>query len=273
MFDIETLLADDAPTAVLPPSAPPAADPGFFCAVTPFYQPIVRADDLGVVGYEALARGPQGSPLHPARVLFAAAGGLGELARLERVCWTASILNATRHGLWQRPGELLFLNLSAERVGDPAFLSFARQAVHGAGVPAGRIVLEVTEESRLRTERGFLDALRRYREIGFRIALDDVGTGHADLQVLAEVRPDFLKVAMELVRGVDAHAGRRQVVGSLVALGRAMGSTVVVEGVETAAELAAVRALGADCVQGHVVARPSPRLLAGTGLRPAPCAA
>jgi EAL domain-containing protein (putative c-di-GMP-specific phosphodiesterase class I) len=71
------------------------------------------------------------------------------------------------------------------------------------------------------------------------------------------VKPDFLKIALELVRSVHVHTGRRQVVHSLVMLGHAMGSTVIVEGVETAEELAAVRALGADCVQGYLMAKPA----------------
>jgi len=67
-------------------------------------------------------------------------------------------------------------------------------------------------------------------------------------------------VALELVRGVHAHTGRHHVVGSLIALGHAMGSTVVVEGVETEEELAAVRGLGVDCVQGHLVGKPAAQL-------------
>lgn len=253
MFDIEMLLDDNA-TAT--PAATREPEPKFFCTVTPFYQPIVSADGFDVIGYEALARGPLDSPLHSARTLFATANGLGEMAALERVCWTAALLNATRHGLWRRPDALLFLNLSAERIREPEFFQFARRLVAEAGVPQQRIVVEVTEESQMRSDLGFLRALARYREFGFQIALDDVGTGHSDLRVLAEVRPDFLKVALELVRGVHAHTGRRQVVNSLVMLGHAMGSTVIVEGVETEDEMAAVRALGADCVQGHLVARP-----------------
>jgi EAL domain-containing protein (putative c-di-GMP-specific phosphodiesterase class I) len=255
MFDIDSMVEDHAP-AVQPRTAAAMMEPKFFCTVTPFYQPIVSADGFGVIGYEALARGPLDSPLHSARTLFATANGLGEMAALERVCWTTALLNATRLGLWRRPDTLLFLNLSAERIREPEFFDFARRVVAETGVPVNRLVLEVTEESRMRSDPGFLRALMRYREMGFQIALDDVGTGYSDLRVLAEVRPDFLKIALELVRGVHAHTGRRQVVHSLVMLGHAMGSTVIVEGVETSEELAAVRALGADCVQGHLMAKP-----------------
>ena len=261
MFDIDQYLADQTPVLrkeAAPAIAPaPEPEPAFFCAVTTYFQPIVRASDLMPVGYEALARGPQDSPLHPARVLFATAAGLGETERLERVCWTNAILGATRNRLWSYPGEYLFLNLSPERVGDPTFFHFVQRLLADTGIPADRVVLEVTEESRLRTGEDFLRALLRYRDLGFRIALDDVGAGYSDLQALAEIRPDFLKVAMALVRGVDGHHGRRHVVGALVMLGHAMGSQVVVEGVETEAELEAARALGVDCIQGHLIGRPA----------------
>lgn len=266
MFDIEQLWDTRGVVAAAAGMEPPAPESAavearFFCTVTPFYQPIVRAADLAVTAYEALARGPVNSPLHPARTLFATASGLGELPALERVCWTASLLHAGRQGLFRHPGTRLFLNLSPDRIAEPAFHDFVRRTVEEIGVDPRRVVIEVTEESRIRSSPDFVRALMRYRELGFGIALDDVGTGFSDLRVLAEVRPDYLKVALELVRGVNVHAGRHHVVGSLIALGHAMGSTVVVEGVETEEELAAVRELGVDCVQGHLVGRPAAQLL------------
>ena len=78
------------PEATLPVAQ---RDAGFFCAVTPYYQPIVRTADLSVLAYEALSRGPRDTPLHLARTLFATARTLGEEAALERVCWTAALLN------------------------------------------------------------------------------------------------------------------------------------------------------------------------------------
>lgn len=110
MFDIDTMVEGHA-TAVQPRTAATVMEPKFFCTVTPFYQPIVSANGFGVIGYEALARGPLDSPLHSARTLFATADGLGERAALERVCWTTALLNATRLGLWRRPDTLLFLTV------------------------------------------------------------------------------------------------------------------------------------------------------------------
>lgn len=234
-----------------------AADAGFFCAVTPYYQPIVRTADLSVLAYEALSRGPLDTPLHGARTLFATARTLGEEAALERVCWTAALLNATRHRLWMRGGVQLFLNLSPERIVEPGFLAFVRRLVAEAALDPARMVIELTEDSLLRPHGHFREALAPYREMGFKVAVDDVGTGCSDLHTLAEVRPEYVKLARELVTDLHLHAGRRMVVQSMVALAAALGATLVAEGVELYAELAVLRELGVDCVQGYLLGRPS----------------
>ncbi|MBV9109624.1 MAG: EAL domain-containing protein [Gemmatimonadetes bacterium] len=245
---------DAASDAALLPSA---GDAGFFCPVTPYYQPIVRAGDLSVIGYEALSRGPTDTPLHGARTLFATARTLGEEAALERVCWTAALLNATRHRLWMRDGVRLFLNVSPERIVEPAFLVFVRRLVDEAALDPTRVVIELTEDSLVRPHGHFREALAPYRELGFSVAVDDVGTGCSDLHTVAELRPEFVKLARELVSDVHRHAGRRMVVQSMVALAAALGATLVAEGVELYAELATLRELGVDCVQGYLLGRPS----------------
>ena len=253
--------------AAAPPPLPATLtgpDEAFFCAVTPYYQPIVRAGDGSLVAYEALSRGPQDTPLHGARTLFATARTLGQEAALERVCWTAALLNATRHRLWTHDGALLFLNLSPERIVEPQFLAFVRRLVGETMLDPRRVVIEVTEDSLLRAHERFLDALAPYREMGFGVAVDDVGSGVSDLRTIAEVRPGFVKVARELATGVHRHAGRRMVVQSMVTLTRALGATLVVEGVETPAELDVLREMGVDCVQGYLLGRPSARPVAPT---------
>lgn len=234
-----------------------APDDPFFCAVTPLYQPIVRLRDGAVVAYEALSRGPRGTPLHGPRTLFATARTLGEEAALERVCWTAAVLNATRHRLWARDNVRLFLNLSPERILEPDFLAFVRRLVAGAAVDPRRVVIEITEDSLVRAHDRFLQALAPYRELGFGVAVDDVGTGVSDLRTVAEVRPDFVKVARQLVTGLDAHHGRYGVMQSLALLSGALGCTLIAEGVETAEELDVLRALGVHCGQGYLIGRPS----------------
>ena len=253
-------LLDASPAAVT--ALPEPAPAGFFCAVTPLFQPIVHLPSGRVIAHEALSRGPEGTPLFDARTLFATARIMGELASLERVCWTAAVLGARRGGFWKRGDADLFLNLSPERMQEAAFLEFVRRLVSDAGVDTSRLVVEVTEQSGSRDHVGFLRAVDAFRRLGFRIAVDDLGVGYADLCAVAEVRPEFLKVDQRLVQGVQAHRGKLDVLHALAALGRAMGSVVIAEGVETPEELEAVRGVGIEHVQGFLTARPEVGLAA-----------
>lgn len=254
----ETPAADPAPAPQPPAPAPaPAAQGAFFCAVTPLFQPILHLASNRVIAHEALSRGPRGTPLFEARTLFATARTIGELPALERVCWTAAVLGALRNGIWSTSDAELFINLSPEQMQEPEFLEFARRLVEDTGIDPRRLVVEVTEGSGGREHERFLRAVEEYRRMGFRIAVDDLGVGYADLVAVAEVRPDYLKVDKRLVNGLHAHRGRLDVLHALAALGRAMGSVVIAEGVETAEELEAVRSLGIDCVQGYFTARPA----------------
>jgi EAL domain-containing protein (putative c-di-GMP-specific phosphodiesterase class I) len=259
MWSIEELLETAAVQTLPEPEQEPSAS-SFFCSITPFFQPIVHMGTRRTLGYEALSRGPHGTPLFAAKTLFATARSMGELPALERVCWTVAVLAARRAGLWHRDDAKLFLNLSPERLLEPGFVEFARRLVHDAGVDPTRMVVEVTEDSVARDHGAFLRAAESLRSLGFGIAVDDLGVGYADLCAVAELRPDYLKVDQRLVRGVHSHAGRLHVLTALAALGRATGATVIAEGVEVAEELAAVRALGIEYVQGFYLAEPSAEL-------------
>jgi EAL domain-containing protein (putative c-di-GMP-specific phosphodiesterase class I) len=104
--------------------------------------------------------------------------------------------------------------------------------------------------------------------MGFGMAVDDVGSGVSDLQIVAELRPDYVKVARELARGLHLHDGRRSVVEALAGLTSAMGSRLIVEGVETHEELDALRRMGVDCAQGYLLGLPSPELPRATHVVP-----
>jgi EAL domain-containing protein (putative c-di-GMP-specific phosphodiesterase class I) len=129
---------------------------------------------------------------------------------------------------------------------------------------ARRVVLEVTERAGLDEIPDLGDRLLRLRALGFRVAIDDLGEGYAGLTSLARVAPEFVKLDMSLVRGIDASAAQRQIVASTVQLCRALGSEVIAEGVETAAERDALTAIGLDLLQGYLLGRPAPGLIAPT---------
>ena len=123
--------------------------------------------------------------------------------------------------------------LSSVRPDDLAALT-VKAVIEDAGIDPGRVVFEVVESDEVRDTAHLLDILSTYRAAGFRVALDDVGAGYSSLGLLARLRPDFVKLDMGLVRGVDADPYKAQVAGKLVEMARGLGVETVVERVETA---------------------------------------
>jgi EAL domain-containing protein (putative c-di-GMP-specific phosphodiesterase class I) len=100
--------------------------------------------------------------------------------------------------------------------------------------------------------------LQKLRALGFQVAIDDLGEGYAGLTSLARVQPEFVKLDMSLVRGVDQLAANRRIVRSTLRLCRELHANVIAEGVETNAERDALVGLGCDLLQGYLFARPQP---------------
>jgi EAL domain-containing protein (putative c-di-GMP-specific phosphodiesterase class I) len=119
------------------------------------------------------------------------------------------------------------------------------------------IVLELTERCAMSDFGAFRAALEYLRALGFCIAVDDAGAGYGSLQALSEVRPDWLKVDLTLVRSVDSDEVRARLIESLVAFSRRVGSKLIAEGIETQAELDTLRSLGVRFGQGFLLAEPA----------------
>jgi EAL domain-containing protein (putative c-di-GMP-specific phosphodiesterase class I) len=102
----------------------------------------------------------------------------------------------------------------------------------------------------------FRRMLDKYRALGFRLAMDDVGSGYAGLQAIAEIGPDFLKVDMALVRDLHRHPIKRELINTIRRFTDKTGSTLVAEGVECTEELESLAEVGVRCAQGYLFARP-----------------
>lgn len=221
-----------------------------------YFQPIVEAADTSVIfAQEALLRGEDsaGKTIFPDR-LFGTAGPAGLLFQLDRAARLAAIRDFTAAGLTSK----VFINFSPASIYDPTFcLQSTRAAVQKAGLSPDRVVFEVVESEKITEVDHLLSILAEYRRAGYGVALDDVGAGYASLNVLTSLKPDYIKLDMELVRHVDTEPYKAVLVEKLLSLARELGIRSVAEGVETAEELAWLRAHGADLVQGYLVARPS----------------
>lgn len=151
------------------------------------------------------------------------------------------------------PRQCTFVNLHPLQLGDPVALELALQPL----VPfASSIVLEITERSRLQDLAEWERSVERCRELGFRLAVDDLGAGYSALAMLADLQPDFIKLDRSLMTGLHVSARLQRLVQLLVRFGEATGARVIGEGVEEAEEMAAAIECGVPLLQGYFLGAP-----------------
>ena len=225
-------------------------------AMTTVFQPIVAFDaeeNRSLHGYEALSRGPRGTHASRADVLFEYVRRKHAEPVVDRACVLAA-LRAARH-LPACPH--LSLNVHAATLGqDDRFGETLLEAAAAGGLRPEQLVIEIVEQSSVWNSFGFARALDGLRKAGVRLAVDDVGTGHSNLQMVVEVQPDFLKLDRFFVAGAATCPVRRATLGAMTLLAASFGGAVVAEGVETSDDLAAVRAAGISLAQGYLLSPP-----------------
>jgi EAL domain-containing protein (putative c-di-GMP-specific phosphodiesterase class I) len=211
------------------------------------FQPIVHVGSRSVYAFEGLLRSNEPALPHPGAVLDAAER-LGRLEQLGRV------IRARAAGEVARSPEVprLFVNLHVRDLLDPDLLD-PDSALSGI---ASRVVLEITERSSLEDVRDARKRVAALREMGFRIAVDDMGAGYAGLSSFALLEPDVVKLDMSLIRDIHDGPTKRRVVRSMTELSKGLGIEVVAEGVETTAERDVLMELGCDLLQGYLFAKP-----------------
>lgn len=215
--------------------------------------PVFKLDTMEVVGYEALSRGPEDSEFERPDKLFRIAYDADLVLRLERLCRKKALEAAGS----MPDGRLLFLNVEPDAVSDPELREIMTTSLLTAtNITPDRIVLEITERSAITDFTAFRSTLEYLRALGFNIAVDDAGAGYGSLQCLAEVRPEWLKIDISLIRGIDADEVRSQLVASLVQFADRIGVSLIAEGVETQGELDAIRKLGVEYAQGFLFSLP-----------------
>jgi EAL domain-containing protein (putative c-di-GMP-specific phosphodiesterase class I)/DICT domain-containing protein len=220
-------------------------------AITSVFQPIVDLDSGCVVAYEALARGPQGALANP-HALFAAARGAGLLAELDEACRAAAFTGASEQGLLAPL--TVFVNVEPE-VLDTAPVEDLL-AIADAAPGELRVVLEITERALAARPAELLRTVERVRDLGWGVALDDVGAEPASLAFMPLLRPDVVKLDLGLVQQRPTPA-IAEIMNAVNAYAERTGALVLAEGIETERHLAAARALGATLGQGWLFGRPT----------------
>jgi len=222
-------------------------------AFTMAFQPILDLGAGTVWRYEALVRGPEGQSA--ASILDRVTEAT--LYRFDQAARVKAIELAGR--LFPAGGDAkLSISSKPNAVYEPAAcIRASLEAARRFGFAHDRISFEFTENERFRDIAHVAGIVAEYRRQGFLTALDDFGAGYAGLGLLANFRPDLIKIDLELIRSVDADAARRTIVAGIVGMATALGVTVIADGVETRAEVDALRAMGIALFQGCHFAKPA----------------
>ncbi|MFS2024046.1 putative bifunctional diguanylate cyclase/phosphodiesterase [Massilia sp. CT11-137] len=233
------------------------------------YQPIVAPLDGRVRGFEALLRWRH--PVHglvpPARFIPI----LEETGLIEPI--GAWVLGEACRQLrdWQQAFDMhltMSVNVSAVQFTDEGLVGVVTHVLAETGIAPATLKLELTETAVMADAERALAAFAQLKALGVRVSLDDFGTGYSSLSYLRRLPIDTLKIDRSFVSKLDCHDDKRQIVEVVLTLARALGMDVVAEGVETEAELALLREMGSDLVQGYYYYRPlatepATRVLAG----------
>ncbi len=217
------------------------------------YEPIVQLTTRDVFGYEALVRGTNRDKFSSPAELFSAADASGLTFEFDCLCRVTALRGISGQ---LRPNEKLFLNCLPSWVHDTRFHGDNLQATLDiAQLRPSDIVFEISEKESINN----FDFLRRARDyygnLGFLIALDDTGVGYSSLESVMKLSPDFIKVDMSLVKGVDQDKPRQELLRALQSVADKLSTTMIAEGIETTGELATLLEIGVPFGQGYLFSK------------------
>jgi diguanylate cyclase (GGDEF)-like protein len=224
---------------------------------TTLFQPIFSLSNGAVVGYEALTRGPEESVLYNPEKLF-------ESAKNENLLWEMELStrsSAIEKFLSLQSDKILFLNVDPDIIKDEKFVKGFTKHLYENMIKQSNIVFEITEKTAIKDYIEFKKIIENYKTQGYKIAIDDVGTGYSGLTTISEVRPNYIKIDIFLIRDIDKDNFKKSIVRALVELANNSNLKLIAEGIETLDELKTVIELGIPMAQGFLLGKPSKELL------------
>ncbi|MGY8870651.1 MAG: EAL domain-containing protein [Pseudomonadales bacterium] len=222
-------------------------------AITTYFQPIFDLHNGDIVGHEALSRGPEGSALYSADQLFKTAVTYGKLHELELLCREQSLRQFSEQAL---PGKL-FLNISASLLSSSDHQKgMTLTLLDSMNISRDRIVIELSEQHPYDHFGLSRASVEYYRQMGFQIAIDDLGVGYSGLRLWSELQPEYVKIDKHFISGVDKDTIKREFVRSIIAIANSLQCEIIAEGIETQSELALLIELGVARGQGYLLGYP-----------------
>ncbi len=225
--------------------------------VQTIFQPVVALHTLDVIGYEALSRGPQGTELHSPLLMFLLAQQYNLSFELDALCRKKAFESIRRLGTDKK----IFVNTLTMTIHDPEFRGqYLKELLEDMKIKPSNVIFEINEKLAIDNYDLFRSSLQDYSDIGIVHASDDIGTGYSDLERIMELNPGFMKIDISLVRDVDSSFIKQEIIKAMVNLSRAIGSSIIAEGIETKEEYKQLKALGVELGQGYLFGRPSDSL-------------
>lgn len=238
------------------------------------FQPIMDLTTGKPHGFEALCRGPRGTDLYQPLALFDVARKTNLLFELDHLCRRKALEAAgSRKGKLPREFKL-FINTLPFSLRDPGFQGKELiDLFEQTNLAPEQIVFEVTESEAINNYHLFVDAMQDFqRTLHCLFAIDDMGSGYSGLDKIVHLRPHYVKLDMSMVRDIHTSFVKQEMLHAFKAMADRIDARLVAEGVESEAELAKLREIGVQLIQGHLLARPSQafQMSANIALDPTP---
>lgn len=220
-------------------------------SVTSVFQGIFNKK-FDLIGYEALARGPKGSLLFFPEALYATAYKMGVVPDLELISLKSHIESFKKTGLKDK---LIFINIESLAIlhRTAGIISMLNKLDYDYK----NIVIELTERTIISDLAVFKKKLARLKKFGLKIAIDDVGSGYSNLVMLAELKPDILKIDMNVIKGIHNDKVKQNIIKTIVTFAKTLRSKIVAEGIEQKSDLDILQQYAIDYFQGFYLHRPT----------------
>jgi len=219
------------------------------------FQPIVDLRKKEIIGYEVLLRGlDRDGKIVPPNKIFEVAKKADLIFYLDRSARETAIRSLAKHGITK----LAFINFIPTAIYRPEYcLRTTFNLINQLGLKSDQLAFEVVETEKITDIAHLKNVLNYYREHGFKVVLDDLGSGYSSLILLAELRPHIIKIDREIIRDIDKDSLKQALFKAFVQVAHDHGILVLAEGVETEEEANWVKAHGGDLAQGFYFGRPS----------------
>ena len=198
--------------------------------LTAVFQPIINIKKSIIIGYEGLIRGPSDSVLHSPASLFKVARSCGMVAEIEYLCRRVVLESYAKLG----GKDKVFLNISPDiLMQQESKTGETLKYINEIGLKPEQVIIEITENTPTVDYNELRNVVHHYRNMGFEVAIDDLGEGFSGLRLWSELHPDYVKIDQHFIQGIHLDPVKLQFVRSIQEIASKSGAMVIAEGIET----------------------------------------